>query len=310
MSLPPVSERTFEWYINQHRRGKGYKEPPDGLAELLWTLSFIPADYKLPDMAAEFNDYLSEPDHFDAAIETRILHTFTSLPEGFASLMTLPVLARDYETAKRLANEPRPDAYSFIATPRIQAQGLTEWPNYRSIYPTKAQTVFEWLYTLEPSKIKDMTREQVDSYSYYREAREILLSLIKRNKSKLDQTQFREGLFASPIRISGCITVDENGRIQLVFGTLARMLDGAEVERIRQCKMCHEIFWAGRLDQETCTRRCTNLFHQHKRRYQTDDEKLAYKMRRIEREQKKASQVNSVEVVLSPKVGKPQIASE
>jgi hypothetical protein len=306
MSQPPVSERSFEWYISQHRRGKGYKEPPKGLAELLWTLSFVPANYKLPDMAAEFNDYLSDPEHFDPAIETRILHTFTSLPEGFGSLMTLPVLAEDFSTAKRLANESRPGTYSFIANPRLQAQGLTEWPTYRSIYPTTARSLFEWLHTLEPHKIKDITREQVDWYSYYRESREILLNLIKRNKSKFDQSHFREALFARPIRISGCITVDDNGRIQLLVGRLAQMLDGAEVERIRQCKMCEEIFWAGRLDQETCTRRCTNLFHQHKRRYQTDGDKLAYKMRRIEREQKKAQRSTQVEVVLSPRVGQPK----
>jgi hypothetical protein len=63
--------------------------------------------------------------------------------------------------------------------------------------------------------------------------------------------------------------------------------DDVEANRIRACKVCRVVFWAGRRNQKCCSTRCTNVYHVHNFRYKKPEEKAAYVHRRIQRERRK-----------------------
>jgi hypothetical protein len=49
------------------------------------------------------------------------------------------------------------------------------------------------------------------------------------------------------------LRVNESGQIEIKVNRLLERLQGIEAERIRECKVCHAIFWAGRIDQKACS---------------------------------------------------------
>ena len=275
---PPIKEQTIEWYRKGHRRGRGYKDPPEGLEEILYISSFIPPKLVLPNLADEFGEYLADFE-YDLDTEKSIFAAFAELPEPWPGFILPPVIERRYEAAK--ATHPRKETY--LKTKQTTLATLN-WPSLTSLRPSTAQSWGEWIQELaetgQSHALKDITRAQVEFYEALREGRELLRITSFRNKLNRGPQHWQR----APIGIAAYLTVDDSGKFEVGLGRLAKALQGEDPSRIRQCKMCHEIFWAGRKDQETCTRRCTNLFHTHARRYQTEEDKIAYKQRRYERE--------------------------
>lgn len=275
---PPIKEQTIEWYRKEHRRGRGYKEPPEGLEEILYMSSFIPPKLVLPNLADGFGDYLTDFE-YDLEMEKKIFGAFAELPEPWPGFILPPVIERRFEAAR--ATHPGKQTYLKTKQTTVVTR---DWPSLTSLRPTTTESLGEWMRELGETgqfqALKDITRAQVEFYEALREGRELLRTTSLRNKLNRGPHDWQR----VPIGIAAYLTVDDSGKFRVGLGRLAEALQGEDASRIRQCKMCHEIFWAGRKDQETCTRRCTNLFHTHARRYQTEEHRIAYKQRRYERE--------------------------
>ncbi len=302
---PPIKEQTIEWYRKEHRRGRGYKEPPAGVEEILYFASFLPPKFVLPNLAEEFGDYLAD-DEFDIPMEKRILAAFQGLPDPWGGFICPPAVERRFEAARSTL----PDNTMYLRK-QPTTVSTSAWPSLTILKSSAASSWGEWLLELGETGqfhvLKGITRDQVMYYEALREAREVLLTSSLRNRFSTTPQDWQRG----PIRIAAYLTVDDSGKFKVGLGRLAEALQGEDASRIRQCKMCHEIFWAGRKDQETCTRRCTNLFHTHARRYQTEEDKIAYKQRRYERENGKEKrngekQHANIEVVLTPQYKGPR----
>jgi hypothetical protein len=52
---------------------------------------------------------------------------------------------------------------------------------------------------------------------------------------------------------------DQDGKFLVTYHPLLRALEGVEIARIRECPTCGKIFWAGRIDQPCCTKRCAGI---------------------------------------------------
>ena len=53
--------------------------------------------------------------------------------------------------------------------------------------------------------------------------------------------------------------INEQGELAIKPRELLDALLGAQAERIRQCPICNNIFWASRIDQKACSKRCSNI---------------------------------------------------
>lgn len=52
------------------------------------------------------------------------------------------------------------------------------------------------------------------------------------------------------------LATDKKGKIVFIRTPLAEILEGVEAARIRLCPICDNVYWAGRIDQPTCSKRC------------------------------------------------------
>ena len=52
---------------------------------------------------------------------------------------------------------------------------------------------------------------------------------------------------------------DLRGNFRVEPNPLIQAMDGVEADRIRECRICGQIFWAGRTDQACCKRRCAKV---------------------------------------------------
>jgi len=80
--------------------------------------------------------------------------------------------------------------------------------------------------------------------------RDVLGVLARCNKERLVSESLPIGAY-----LESLITVraDLEGRLQIERSPLLAALDGVEIVRIRQCKRCRQIFWAGRVDMMCCS---------------------------------------------------------
>lgn len=65
------------------------------------------------------------------------------------------------------------------------------------------------------------------------------------------------------------VSVNENHRGIVSFGSLLHVIQGTDFRRLRNCVVCSSIFWAYRLNAKFCSKKCSNVHHQ--RLYQTEN---------------------------------------
>ena len=82
------------------------------------------------------------------------------------------------------------------------------------------------------------------------------------------------------------ISTDAEGKLCFTRSWIVEALDGVEAARIRQCAICNQIFWAGRIDQQCCS-----TAHQKRLRTRRWSERYLdrYKLRRDEKAQQSAT---------------------
>lgn len=70
---------------------------------------------------------------------------------------------------------------------------------------------------------------------------------------------------------------NESGKIDVTLGEVAKALAGTEVDRIRECCICKQVFWARRKDQICCVTKCSKVLRTRRWRAKAPE----YKLRRI-----------------------------
>jgi hypothetical protein len=96
-------------------------------------------------------------------------------------------------------------------------------------------------------------------------------------------------LYAAPMWLE----IDARGMLQSKRPLFFEVIEEEQVEaaRIRECQICKRIFWAGRHTIKCCSPHCANTFRVHRHRYKTDEEKAAFKARKIAREKRSEREV-------------------
>ena len=115
--------------------------------------------------------------------------------------------------------------------------------------------------------MKDVDLRQNPPVEAYRKAhdlkviRDVLRTLARCNKEKLVTESLPIGAY-----LESLVTVrtDPEGRLQIERSRLLEALDGVEIVRIRICKRCRQIFWAGRVDMTCCSSPCTHAERQRR----------------------------------------------
>ncbi len=121
-------------------------------------------------------------------------------------------------------------------------------------------------------------------------ARQNLLTLIR---LKEDTAAGKIPEYAMPMHrqllsVPASIEIDEQGLFRLTLEPFASAINYVEAARVKVCKACELFFWAGRLDQKCCSKKCANKYRVRmcRENYRADPER--YKWRRYKREEQKA----------------------
>ena len=84
---------------------------------------------------------------------------------------------------------------------------------------------------------------------------------------------------------------DQDGKFRVEHHPLLLALEGVELVRIRECRICGKIFWAGRTDQFCCTTRCANVLRTRRWRERYPER---YKQQRYDKAQAQPKKDNEV----------------
>jgi hypothetical protein len=81
--------------------------------------------------------------------------------------------------------------------------------------------------------------------------------------------------------------IDEQGRIRFIKDWFGEAAEGEEAARIRECGVCQQVFWAGRIDQLCCKPRCADILRKRNKRTRDAVKRLEDKVQRVENERYK-----------------------
>lgn len=143
-----------------------------------------------------------------------------------------------------------------------------------------------WQVGEEPLDSETRIYEALARYTLVREWRE-KLRLIARLAAGEDKEW---PPFLPELRTNARIDVDDEGLIYVARDVFAAAVDGVEAKRIRQCAICHLIFWAGRITQQCCTPACAHALRN--RRYRANYKE--YLIRRHRKEDQGQQQKSTV----------------
>lgn len=139
---------------------------------------------------------------------------------------------------------------------RLVTELITSVPNRLDELETEWQRVLTKL----PKRVKQFLGRDSDRAVVFerlddiRLARGVFRALAARNADKSDTYP--------PVLVR--LTVDEQGALEVSGGRALQILRGLDAARIRECQVCFKIFWAGRLDQHCCNKRCAGAFRTRK----------------------------------------------
>jgi len=131
----------------------------------------------------------------------------------------------------------------------------------------------------------DVFLNAMNRYRFLLDARDALMDIAQWHSKKPNE---RRCLFPAPSSGVLMFYSDVNGKlafqIEPLFHDTIATLVGVEVQRIRRCPICEKIYWAERIDQPTCSKRCNNVRRSRIQRgtYQERRERYVKKCRQYE----------------------------
>ncbi len=124
----------------------------------------------------------------------------------------------------------------------------------------------------------DRFSELVEIYDYVVLGRKVFGII-----SKLDNFNEKIENVWENISLDIRLFIAPDGTIQFLKHPLVYALEGVDHTRIKQCPVCEQFFWAGRITQQCCSPRCSNTFRVRRHRFRSDEEKGELKLKRIQR---------------------------
>lgn len=101
----------------------------------------------------------------------------------------------------------------------------------------------------------------INHYHEIQQAREKLMMVMRLNQESRIDDDLREppleDPFATPFRT---YLTSDKGRVKSIQDPFVLAVEGIETSRIRKCANCRRFFWAGRLDQKCCSKKCNSAF--------------------------------------------------
>jgi hypothetical protein len=107
------------------------------------------------------------------------------------------------------------------------------------------------------------------------EIRSVLRNIARMDKDKMATQNILTG---SNLEDAVTVLADPDGKCRVQHHPLLRALEGVELNRIRECPICGQIYWAGRIDKPCCTDRCARIRRTRKWREGYSDK---YKLQRV-----------------------------
>ena len=88
-----------------------------------------------------------------------------------------------------------------------------------------------------------------------------VIRAVLRTIARMDKTNMatRNVPISSHLDNPVTLRADTEGKCHLEHHPLLRALEGIELFRIRECPICGQIYWAGRMDKPCCTRKCAGI---------------------------------------------------
>lgn len=96
-----------------------------------------------------------------------------------------------------------------------------------------------------------------EDYNFARDACEVVSAIVS-----MGRKSGREGsVFLDLIGPNQLLKIEVNdkGESQIVHGPIVEALLGTDIRRIRECPICSDFFWAGRIDQSCCSTQCAHI---------------------------------------------------
>ncbi len=123
-------------------------------------------------------------------------------------------------------------------------------------------------------------RQAIENYNRFVTERE-KLRLLANSKNLIGQHEWY-----LPMQGGTKTVLDKDGNIQIELDDFSKAIKGMEVSRIRECLNCRRIFWAGKSNQEYCTKRCSDSYRSRKHYGETGKQKRIQKAQQKEENSK------------------------
>ena len=154
-----------------------------------------------------------------------------------------------------------------------EAELFRVWEAVISLLPPRAQRYVRFD---RDNLVPQHLVESRDRYDFLGAALDTLRAIARRKGASTIKLTYPAGLIG--------LRVNEKREIDLAPSPVYEALQGVEADRIRECRnsACRRIFWAGRLDQPCCSKKCANARRVQKWRDKYQD---VYKQNRLSRDQ-------------------------
>lgn len=217
------------------------KPCPPRLEGLLGVINLVPSEIELPDLETMSRENLKRLYDEMPAIQSDKGRPATTGDAIEYAQRAVDKASRSLAVAKR-ANDEIGQASHLLQAIEICLEGLP---------PAFCRYVKQdppgWRHGDEDKPYRMLYR-----YNLVRDARENISRIISRYK------QYKPDLSMPVFTVTTTIRISNDGLIEFERDDFMRAIEGVEVERLRRCAICSKFFWAGRLDQQCCSKNCAN----------------------------------------------------
>jgi hypothetical protein len=206
-------------------------------------------------------------------------------PDNVANELQASTASKDVTTRETLAKVRRgfkrlpPELEEIIRVVNLLPENPPPLPltteDANSLPPALSEYLNE-LYEAEYEHSEDYTHSWDYMEWQYREiveAREALQQLMREATEVTDEQTI---YFHDSIDARAYLSISKDRRVRVEISSFARAVAGIEIDYLRNCQTCANIFYAGRKNQQCCTVKCAKAQRQKRWRQRFKDGEPAY----------------------------------
>jgi hypothetical protein len=245
------------------------KPAPKQLQAIFYLVNLVPGDVELVDMFERWDELKKEvvaeyetwhkTRRQELGIDTESLGPPNGSADDLDRALAYSQKMLDYSGEVIEKSEALID-WHIKATVKAINQCLTGLP--------KTFRDYVWQVGEESSQIDDALVEAIVRYTFVRESRDKLRLISRIANAENPQENLA---LAAQLRSYAQIMIDDSGELYLAKDKFASAIDGVEAKRIRECEICRRIFWAGRIDQPSCSTACAHALRNRRYRARYKD---------------------------------------